>query len=152
MTARPQLLAGLQARRTEVLSEISQLEARLRLHYETLRSLDHLIKQEDPEAELPPIRNAKIPDRPKTASTLVRGDVSTLCLEAMRSAAGDVLSSWQVVDYVIRKRQLVFASKREDQDFASSVTMALTRHSKRGIVERVGLGPKGEVLWRVPEP
>ena len=150
MTDRPRLLTGLLARRAETVADISRVEAQLRQHYETLRSLDHLIRVEDPEADLPTIRNTKIPDRPKTASTLVRGEVSRLCLDALREVAGGTLSSRQVTDYLVRRRQLVFASKREDQDFASSVTMALGRQAKRGVIERVGNGPNREGQWRVP--
>jgi hypothetical protein len=63
----------------------------------------------------------------------MRGDVSRLCLDALREAAGAVLTSRQVADYIVRRRQLVFVTKREDNDFASSVTMALARHAKRGL-------------------
>lgn len=149
MTDRPRLLSGLLARRTDLAEEVSKAEAQLRQHYETLRSLDHLIRLEDPEVELPPIRNAKLADRPKTASTLVRGDVSRLCLDALREAAGAILTSRQVADYIVRRRQLVFATKREDNDFASSVTMALARHAKRQLVEKVGNGSNREGHWRV---
>ncbi len=149
MTDRPRLLSGLLARRTDLAEEVSRVEAQLRQHYETLRSLDHLIRLEDPEAVLPPIRNAKLADRPKTSSTLVRGDVSRLCLDALREAAGAVLTSRQVTDYIVRRRQLVFVTKREDNDFASSVTMALARHAKRGLVEKVGNGSNREGQWRI---
>lgn len=63
MTDRPRLLSGFLARRTDLAEEVSRAEAQLRQHYETLRSLDHLIRLEDPEAVLPPIRNAKLADR-----------------------------------------------------------------------------------------
>ncbi len=148
MMDRPKLLSGLHARRKELVEDISQAEAQLRRQYQTLRSIDHLIRIEDPEADLPTVRNAKLPDRPKTESTLARGEVSRLCLDALREAPGVVQTSRQVMDYIVRKRQLVFASKREDQDFASSVTMALNRHAKRDIVEKVGAGVNGLGQWR----
>ena len=39
------------ARRADLAEEVSKVEAQLRQHYETLRSLDHLIRLEDPEAD-----------------------------------------------------------------------------------------------------
>jgi hypothetical protein len=150
MTDRPRLLTGLLARRKELIEEISQGEARLRGHYQTLRSLDHLIRVEDPEAELSPVRNRKLPERPKLESTLARGEVSRLCLDALRQSPGAVRSSRQVMDYIVRERQLLFASKDEENDFASSVTMALSRHAKRRVIEKLPAGTGGLGQWRTP--
>jgi hypothetical protein len=71
MTDRPSLLSGLLASRNELAEEVSMVEAQLRQHYETLRTLDHLIRLEDPDADLPAIRNSKLADMPKTA--MLRG-------------------------------------------------------------------------------
>lgn len=147
---RPRLLSGLHARRKELLEEISQAEVLLRQHYATLRSLDHLIRVEDPAADLPPVRNRKVPERQKMETTLARGEVSRLCLDALRQAPGEVRSSRQVMDYIVREKQLAFAAKDEENDFASSVTMALNRHAKRNIIERLAAGAGGLGQWRVP--
>lgn len=149
MTDRPRLLTGLHARRKELLEEISQVEVLLRQHYQTLRSLDHLIRVEDPQADLPPVRNRKLAERQKMETTLARGEVSRLCLGALRQAPGEVRSSRQVLDYIVREKQLTFASKDEENDFASSVTMALNRHAKRNIIERLAAGPGGLGQWQV---
>lgn len=150
MMDRPRLLSGLHARRKELLEEISQAEVLLRQHYATLRSLDHLIRVEDPAADLPPVRNRKVPERQKMETTLARGEVSRLCLDALRQAPGEVRSSRQVMDYIVREKQLAFAAKDEENDFASSVTMALNRHAKRNIIERLAAGAGGLGQWRVP--
>lgn len=150
MMDRPRLLSGLHARRKELLEEISQAEALLRQHYSTLRSLDHLIRVEDPAADLPPVRNRKVPERQKMETTLARGEVSRLCLDALRKAPGEVRSSRHVVDYIVREKQLTFATKDDENDFASSVTMALGRHAKRNIIERLAGGAGILAQWRAP--
>jgi hypothetical protein len=150
MSERPRLLSGLHARRKELLGEISQAEALLRRHYQTLRSLDHLIRLEDPEADLPPVRNRKLAERPKMETTLARGEVSRMCLDALRQAPGVVRSSRDVMDYIVREKQLAFLSKEDENDFASSVTMALNRHAKRNIIERLPGGQGVLSHWEVP--
>jgi hypothetical protein len=55
MTDHPRLPAGLLARRRQLAQEISAIEAKLRQHYETLQSLDHLIRLEDEDVELSPV-------------------------------------------------------------------------------------------------
>lgn len=150
MSDRPRLLSGLYARRKELLEEISQAEVLLPQHYQTLRSLDHLIGVEDPDADLPAVRNRKLPERPKMETTLARGEVSRLCLDALRQTPGAVRSSRQVMEYIVREKQLTFVGKDDENDFASSVTMALTRHAKRNIVERLPAGPGGLGQWKVP--
>ena len=54
------------------------------------------------------------------------------------------------MDYIVRERQLVFATKDEENDFASSVTMALGRHAKRNILEKLPPAAGGLGQWRVP--
>ena len=53
------------------------------------------------------------------------------------------------MDYIVRERQLTFAAKDEENDFASSVTMALNRHAKRNIIERLAAGAGGLGQWKV---
>ena len=144
------LLDGLIARRTALAEEVNRAEAQLRRHYEMLRSLDHLIHFEDPEVKLPPVRGGGLvaTAKSKIASTLVRGDVSQLALDALYEAAGQVLTSRQVTDYIVHRRELVFASKHDQHNFASSVTMALTRHARRGLIEQVSTGSPRERHWR----
>jgi len=152
LTERPALLGGLLERRTELADEIRRTQAALRKMHEALRSLDHLILLEDPSAELPQIAAAQLPDRPKMLSTLARGDVSQLSLETVRKAGGAVLTSREVTAQVVRLRQLTFPTRREESDFASSVTMALTRHARRGLIEKVAAGQHREGHWRaLPE-
>jgi hypothetical protein len=150
MTDRPRLLSGLYARRKELLEEISQAEALLRRHYQTLRSLDYLIRVEDLQADLPAVRNRKLPERAKMETTLARGEVSRLCLDALRQTPGSVRSSRYVMEYIVREKQLTFLGKDDENDFASSVTMALNRHAKRNIIERLAAGPGGLGQWKVP--
>lgn len=149
MSERPRLLSGLHARRKELLEEISKTEALLRRQYQTVRSLDHLIRLEDPSAELPPVRNRKLPERPKMETTLARGEVSRMCLDALRQTTGVVRSSRDVMDYIVREKQLAFLSKDEENDFASSVTMALNRHAKRNIIQRLPGGQGVLSHWKV---
>lgn len=148
MTDRPRLLSGLMARRHDLVNEISAAEALLRQHYETLRSLDHLIRLEDEDAQLPPVPTATRVRR-KIASTLVRGDVSRLCLDALREATGETMTTREVVDYIVRKRTLTFESRRQADDFSSSVAMALARHAKRGLLDKVATGPNRQGQWRL---
>ena len=86
MTEHPQLLAQLLSRRNRLIEEISAAEALLRQHQETLQSLDHLIRLEDQHADLPPVPFSPKVRRQRVASTLVRGDVTRLCLDALREA------------------------------------------------------------------
>ena len=137
------------ARRHELVDEISAAEALLRQHYETLRSLDHLIRLEDEDAQLPPVPTATRVRRPKIASTLVRGDVSRLCFEALREVSGDTMTTREIVDYIVRKRSLTFESRRQSDDFSSSVAMALARHAKRGLLDKVATGPNRQGQWRL---
>ncbi|MDM0042928.1 hypothetical protein QTH91_00400 [Variovorax dokdonensis] len=146
---KPGLLDGLIARRTELADEVNRAEAQLRRHYEMLRNLDQLIRFEDPEIKLPPVRGGlAVAAKSKIASTLVRGDVSQLALDALYEAAGQVLTSRQVTDYIMNRRDLTFASKHDQHNFASSVTMALTRHARRGLIEQVETGSPRERHWR----
>ena len=146
MTDRPQLLAGLLARRKELVQEISATEALLRHRYSILESLDHLIGLEDEEVELPAIPFSPRPGR-KVISTLPYGDVSKLCLEALREAGGKVLSTRQIVDYAIRAREVTFASQKHRESFSSSVAMALRRCRRRGLILKVGTTTNGQGQW-----
>lgn len=149
---RPHLVFGLLARRKVAIADIETLEAKLRSAYELLRNLDAIIRIEDPSADLAPIRAVKVSDRSKISSTLARGDVSSLCLECLREAQGAERSSRQVADHIIRRRQLVLPTPRHMDDFCSSVTMALARHAKRGLLERTGETGNRAGLWRIARP
>ena len=149
MTDRPQLLAGLLARRAETATAISNLEIQLRTQQETLRCLDHLIRVEDPDAELPGPRKPRVKAAGTTDNGLVRGDLTRGALDVLREAGGATLESRQVAEQIAKRRGITFATKRQHQHFASSVTMALNRLGRRGIVERVGIGPNRIGRWRV---
>lgn len=149
MTDRPQLLAGLLARRQQLVVEISAAEARLRHQYETLQSLDHLIRLEDEEIELPRVPfSANLEKR--RASTLIHGEVGRLCLEALRGRPGEVLTTREVIDYIARKRELVFATRTQQKHFSSSVAMALARYGRKGLVLKVGSKSNGQGMWTIP--
>jgi hypothetical protein len=146
---KPALLEGLMARRNELAEEVNRVEAQLRRQYEMLRNLDQLIRFEDPDVKLAPVRgSALVAAKSKIASTLVRGDVSQLALDALYEADGQVLTSRQVTDYIMNRRDLTFSSKHDQHNFASSVTMALTRHARRGLIEQVASGSPRERHWR----
>jgi hypothetical protein len=150
MTDRPHLLAGLLARRHEVVQEISAMEAKLRQNYETLQSLDYLIRVEDEDVELSPVPYSATVKRRRSASTLMYGDVGHLCLDALREAGGQVLTTGEVIQYIVRKRELVFSTRTQQKDFGSSVAMALARHSRRGLIQKVGVTKNRQGRWSIP--
>lgn len=149
MSDRPQLLAGLLARRAQTATLIKDLEAQLRVHTETLRCLDHLIRIEDPEAELPIGRAVRTKSAGKATTSLVRGDLSKGSLDALREASGKTLSSRQVAEHIATRHGMSFSTNRENNDFVSGVTMALSRLAKRELVELTGRGENRTGLWRI---
>jgi hypothetical protein len=146
MTDRPHLLAGLLARRKELVQEISATEALLRQRYSVLASLDHVIRLEDAKVELSPVPYSGKAER-KPVPALPYGDIARFCLEALREASGEVLTTGQVVEYVMQKRELTFETQKQRKDFACSVATALSRAGRRGLVVKVGTAPNRHGLW-----
>lgn len=146
MSERPQLLAGLLARRKELVREIGAAEALLRHRYSILESLDHLIRLEDENVELPQIPYSPKLER-KVVSTLPYGDVSKLSMDALREAGGEVLTTRQVIEYILRKREITFANARQQKDFSSSVAMALSRCARKGLIVKVGIMANRQGQW-----
>lgn len=146
MSERPQLLAGLLARRKELVREIGAAEALLRHRYSILESLDHLIRLEDESVDLPQIPYSPKLER-KVVSTLPHGDVGKLSMDALREAQGEVLTTRQVIEYIIRQREITFANARQQKDFSSSVAMALSRCARRGLITKVGVTANRQGRW-----
>ena len=99
------------------------------------------------------ITETRAMDRPRLLSGLMARRHETVeaisCLECLREAAGEMLTTGEVIRYIVDKRALDFKLRRDADDFASSVAMALARHSKRGLILKVGTGPNRQGQWRM---
>jgi hypothetical protein len=56
----------------------------------------------------------------------------------------------ELVCRLVERHRLTFATREEEQDFASGVAMALRRYERQGVVEVVGKDAKTQALrWRL---
>lgn len=60
------------------------------------------------------------------------------------------MTARDVIDYIVRQRELTFATRAHQKDFSSSVAMALARYGRRGLIQKVGTMPNGPRSLVVP--
>lgn len=131
-------------KRDELAYERAQLKTRLTEVEAELKALDYALKVVSPEWE-PSKRKPRAPAR---ARRLPRGQVATTCLQVLRK--GGALSTPEIVQLVARHLSLTFESGDVRDDFASSVTMALRRYERKGLVEIIDQDARtGAFRWRL---
>lgn len=108
-----------------------------------LASLEYAMLVLDPEWQ-PPVR---IPKKQR-ASRLAPGVVSRDCLHLLKVRG----AMWtpELTKLVAERNRVVFASSRDELNFASAVAMALRRYEKQGFLKTVDRHPKtGALRWEL---
>jgi hypothetical protein len=124
--------------RTAALTRIEELDRELDY-------LDYSLRLLAPDWA-PAAKHAK---RPK-ASRLPRGVLSRDCLHFLKTD-GELWTP-ELVSRLAERHHLKFASRGEEQDFASAVAMALRRYERQGALEIAGKDAKTQALrWRLHE-
>ena len=89
-----------------------------------------------------------LPRLQKRVTALPWGKVATGCLEALRRQSE--MSPPELACLIAAQNRLTFVDKKAEQDFASSVAMALRRYERQGLVEEVGKDERtGALRWRL---
>jgi hypothetical protein len=92
---------------------------------------------------------AKAPKKPK-ASRLPRGVVARDCLHFLKTEGE--LWTRELVSRLTQRHHLKFATREDEEDFASAVAMALRRYERQGAVEITQKDAKTRALrWRLHE-
>lgn len=73
-------------------------------------------------------------------------EVATACLDALRRQSD--MSTPERACLIAAQNRLTFVDKNAEQDFASSVAMALRRYERQGLVEEVGTEER-TLRWRL---
>lgn len=124
--------------------ERQALKARLADVETGLAAVAYALKVVDPEWKAP----KALPRPQKRITGLPRGKVAAGCLEALRRQGE--LSTPELVRLIAAQNRLTFADKQAEQDFASSVAMALRRYERQGLVEEIGRDERtGALRWRL---
>lgn len=135
---------SLTRKRDELAYERAQLKTRLAEVEAELKALDYALKVVSPEWE-PSKRKPRAPTRPRR---LLRGQVATTCLQVLRR--GGALSTPEIVRLVAQHLSVTFENTEQRDDFASSVTMALRRYERKGLVEIIDQDARtGAFHWRL---
>ena len=133
----------LKERRAELAYERVHLLKRMAEVDKELGALDYSLRIIDADWT-PPARATK----PAQPTLLPRGAVAEACLQFLRQHAE--LWTPELAKLISSRYQLTFADKRADQDFASSVAMALRRYERQGLLEVVDKDPRTLALkWRL---
>lgn len=134
---------SLTRKRAELAFERQQLRLRLVEVEQALSALDYSIKVVAPSWTPPRKVSA-----PAKKTLLPRGSVAKACLQFLRQR--QELSTPELVQLVAAKHHLTFSDRRAEQDFASSVAMALRRYERQGVLQVVGKDERtGALRWRV---
>ncbi len=133
----------LKQRRAELAFERHALTSRLTEVERELQSLDYALRVLDPEWA-PPKKVAA----PMKRGPLPRGAVAAGCLRFLRQR--EVLWTPDLAQLIRDSNRLAFATRKQADDFASSVAMALRRYERVGVVEAVEQDPKTRAIrWRL---
>ena len=133
----------LKGRRAELAYERVQLLKRLAQVDKEMAALDYALRILDADWT-PPARVTK----PGQPTLLPRGAVAEACLQFLRQHVE--LWTPDLAKLIAERYKLTFKDKRADQDFASSVAMALRRYERRGLLEVIDKDPRTLALkWRL---
>lgn len=134
---------ALKDQRAELAYERAQLARRSAQLDDEIKALDYALRVLDPGWQ-PPRRVWK----PARQTMLPRGAVAQSCLQLLRTH-GDLWTP-DLATLIASRYQLQFDGKRAEQDFASSVAMALRRYERQGLLEVVEKSPSTSALkWRL---
>lgn len=133
----------LRAKRAELAFELVELGRRIAEVGAEVDALDYSLRVVDPDWQ-PPSRVSK----PCAQTRLPRGAVAQGCLQYLRSH-GELWAP-ALAKLLSDRYRLVFDDRRAEQDFASSVAVALRRYERKGIVEVVEKNEQTNALrWRL---
>lgn len=125
-------LAGVLHRAQELRHALGQVDA-------TLRLLDPNYKPSQTKPRKPATSRGWLP----------HGDAARLCLVVLKEG-GKSMTTPEVANRIAEMRNLRFKSRRDSEDFASSIAMALRRYEKKKVVKMVGQrGPHQEYRWQL---
>lgn len=125
-------LAGILHRVQELRHSLGQVDA-------TLRLLDPYYKPSQTKPRKPATSRGWLP----------HGDAARLCLVVLKEA-GKPMTTPEVANCIAQTRDLKLKSRRDSEDFASSIAMALRRYEKKKVVKMVGQrGAHQEYRWQL---
>ena len=128
--------AELAYERAELARRSAQLDAEI-------DALDYALRVVEPSWQPP--RHIR---KPAKQTRLPRGAVAQGCLQYLRQHTE--LWTPDLAKLIAERYRLTFADKRAEQDFASSVAMALRRYERQGLLEVIDKDPHTLALkWRL---
>jgi hypothetical protein len=74
------------------------------------------------------------------------GETARQSLRALKDA-GAPLTTPDIVDFIAKEKVLAFEDRKDREDFASSVAMALRRYERRGLVSCTSIEGTNKLSW-----
>jgi hypothetical protein len=143
---RPNTLAGLVAKRSEVAGRIEQLQTEMRELILALEHVDATIRLFDPEYAVENIRPKPVPAVYKAFP----GDMIRMVLSMLREAKGP-LSTKTIVLHVMAARGIDSSNKQDFNLFRGRVGAMLRHHRGKGLIRSL-VGSDGQfMLWEIAD-
>lgn len=132
-------------KRLELASELALVEKRADELRHQVAMVEGAIGLLDPGWRAPKVRARRLPTH---QGRLPVGDVGREGLRALKRA-GKSVTTTDLVAAIAGARGLHFASRKDREDFASSVTMAMRRYEKKGAVASAPVNGSHTLAWRL---
>lgn len=132
-------------KRDELARELAILERQAHGLRDKLSTLDGAIRLLEP-AWKPPKAIAK--RRPQYRGRLPQGEAARASLRALKRA-GRAMNTGELVAALEAERGLKFSSRKDREDFASSITMAMRRYEAKGLIAAELVGKGTALLWHL---
>jgi hypothetical protein len=143
--ADPHVISALREKRSLVAGLIKKLESKLEQHRADLTHIDGTLRLFQPDRDPEDIN----PRRPYARRTryFARNELSRLCMNALRDAAGSLLTTDAIAGRIIEAKAFDAADVALRKAIGEQMLTLLRSFRKRGTVEHIGLG-RG-VRWKL---
>jgi hypothetical protein len=143
--ADPHVISALREKRALVAGLIEKLERKLEQHRADLTHIDGVLRLFQPDRDPGDIK----PKRSYVRRTryFARNELSRLCMDALRAAAGALLTTDEIAGRIIEAKGFDAADAALRKAIGEQSLALLRSFRKRGIAQQIGLG-RG-VRWKL---
>ena len=143
--ADPHVISALREKRALVAGRIEKLERKLEQHRADLTHIDGVLRLFQPDRDPGDIK----PKRTYAWRTryFARNELSRLCMDALRAADGDAMTTDEMAGRIIEAKGFDAADAVLRKAIGEQALATLRSFKKRGTVEQIGLG-RG-VRWKI---
>jgi hypothetical protein len=136
--ADPHVISALREKRALVAGLIEKLERKLEQHRADLTHIDGVLRLFQPDRDPAEIK----PKRTYVRRTryFARNELSRLCMDALRAARGALLTTDEIMSWVIKAKDFDAADAALRKAIGEQCLALLRSFRKRGSIEQIGLG------------